>query len=114
MTGQYAPGVPSSKTHYLHVTMKIRPGQITRFNAVMAEVVPEMEARGWKLLGAWSNLIGRLDTVVDLWQVEDANAVLTTLTAAAGHPDFPRWYETLSDVVLEETLQLMLPLPYMR
>ena len=114
MTGQYAPGVPSSKAPYLHVTMKIRPGQMARFNAVMAEVVPEMEARGWTLLGAWSNLIGRLDTVVDLWQVEDANAVRTTLMAAAGHPDFPRWYETLSDVVLEETLQLMLPLPYMR
>ncbi len=93
--------------------MKIRPGQMSRFNEVMAEMVPEMEARGWKLVGAWSNLIGRLDTVVDLWQVEDANAVRTTLMATAGHPDFPRWYATLSDVVLEETLQLMLPLPYM-
>lgn len=86
---------------------------MARFHAVMAEMVPVMEERGWTLLGAWSTLIGRLDTVVDVWAVEDANAVRTTLAAAAGHPDFPRWHQELSEVVLEETLQLMLPLPYM-
>jgi hypothetical protein len=97
----------------LHVTLKIRPGQMRRFNAVMAEIVPAMEEQGWRLLGAWSSLIGRLDTVVDLWAVEDANAVGSTLTAVAGHPEFGRWYETLGEVVLEETLQLMTPVPYM-
>jgi hypothetical protein len=105
--------MPGSPSPCLHVTLEIRPGQMARFTAVMAEMVPAMEERGWKLLGAWSNLLGRLDTVVDVWEVEDANAVGSTLRAAAGHPDFPRWYEELSEVVLEETLQLMMPLPYM-
>ncbi len=97
----------------LHVTMKIRPGQMSRFIKVMVEVVPAMEERGWRLLGAWSNLIGRLDTVVDLWAVDDANAVGSTLSALAEHPEFGRWSQTLDDVVMEETLQLMLPVPYM-
>lgn len=105
--------MPGSRPPYLHVTMKIQPGQMARFTAVMAEMVPVLEERGWKLLGAWSNVIGRLDTVVDLWELEDANAVRSTLVAAAGHPDFPRWYQELSEVVAEETLQLMMPLPYM-
>lgn len=100
-------------TTVLHVTMKIRPTEVARFNAVMAEIVPALEERGWRLLGAWANLIGRLNTVVDVWAVDDANAVGSTLTALAGHPEFPRWFQTLNEVVLEETLQLMLPVPYM-
>ncbi|MDZ4828357.1 MAG: NIPSNAP family protein [Actinomycetota bacterium] len=103
----------ADRSTVLHVTLKIRPGQMGRFNAVMAEVVPAMEERGWRLLGAWSNLIGRLDTVIDLWALEDANAVGSTLTALAGHPESGRWYKALGEVVMEETLQLMLPVPYM-
>ncbi len=103
----------ADRSAVLHVTLKIRPGEMGRFHAVMAEIVPALEERGWRLLGAWSSLIGPLNTVVDLWEVEDANAVGAGLTALAGHPDFGRWYETLGEVVLDENLQLMQPVPYM-
>ncbi len=97
---------------YLQATLHVRQGKMGLFNATLKEMTPALEAEGWTLLGAYVNAIGRLNTVVDLWQIPDANSVQSTLGAVAKHPDMRRWAEALAEAVEEETIQLMVKTPY--
>ena len=97
---------------FLHATLKIRPGCTPRFNAVLAEMKPALEAEGWRLVGAWITTVGRLSQVVDVWELPDANAVTDVLGAVRHDRRFAGWYDELNAVVDEEVLQLMVKLPY--
>ena len=97
---------------FLHATLKIRPGMVPRFNAVLAEMKPALEAEGWRLVGAWTTTVGRLSEIVDVWELPDANAFSTALAAVSHAPSFPDWYAELSAVVEEEVLKLMTEAPY--
>jgi len=97
---------------FLHATIKIHPGCVPRFNAVLAQMKPALEAEGWRLVGAWITTVGRLSQVVDVWELPDANAVSDVLSAVRRNPRFPEWYEELNAIVDEEVLQLMVELPY--
>jgi hypothetical protein len=97
---------------FLHATIKVRPGCVPRFNAVLAQMKPALEAEGWRLVGAWITTVGRLSQVVDVWELPDANAVSDVLGAVRHHPTFPEWYEELNAIVDDEVLQLMTALPY--
>jgi hypothetical protein len=97
---------------YLHATLKIRPGMMPRFNAVLAEMRPALEREGWRLVGAWMTTVGRLSEIVDVWELPDANAVADVLGAVSHDPRFPDWYAELSAVVDEEVLKLMTKVPY--
>ncbi len=97
---------------YLHVTLKIRQGKMGLFNATLKEMVPVLEGEGWQLVGAWVTSIGRLNTVVDLWEMPDANAVASVLGAVGKHPEMRRWAAQLAESVEEETLQVMVKTPY--
>jgi hypothetical protein len=97
---------------YLQATLKIYQGQMEKFCAVMAGVVPILEERGWKLLGAYQNLIGRQNTIVDLWEIPDANSVEKVLGEASQLAAFRNAAAQLADVVEEEVLQLMFKVPY--
>jgi len=97
---------------FLQATLKVRPGCVPRFNAVLAEMRPALEAEGWRLVGAWITTVGRLSQVVDVWELPDANAVTDVLGAVRHDPRFAGWYEELNAVVDDEVLQLMVKLPY--
>jgi len=97
---------------YLHATLKIRPGMVPRFNAVLAEMKPALELQGWRLVGAWMTTVGRLSEIVDVWELPDANAVADVLGAVSKDPRFPVWYAELNAVVDDEVLKLMVKVPY--
>ena len=99
-------------TTFLHATLKIRPGSVSRFNAVLGEMKPALEAEGWRLVGAWSTTVGRLSEIVDVWELPDANAFSNVLAAVSHDPRFPLWYAELNAVVEEEVLKLMSKVPY--
>jgi hypothetical protein len=97
---------------YLHVTLKIYQGKVEKLCEILSHLVPLLEKRGWKLVGAYQNVIGRLNTVVDLWQLPDANAVESVLAAAWQEPEFQKWAAELEGCVEEEVLQIMTKVPY--
>ena len=72
---------------YVYANVKIEYGQLAAFNEAMVTVKRVMEANGWKLVGAWTTLIGDLHEVHDLWEVEDANVVPAAFAAAYQDPD---------------------------
>jgi hypothetical protein len=51
---------------------------------------PALEEAGWKLIGAYQSAIGPLNTVIDLWEVRDPNAVTETLACVGKKPDFAK------------------------
>src|SRR5262245_2688847 len=98
--------------YYLLATLKVKYGQQHKFNEVMSHLKSVLEKEGWKLLGAYENVIGRLNTVVDLWEVSRPNAVTETLATASRDKEFAEWAAHLPELVEEEVLQLMTKLPY--
>jgi hypothetical protein len=97
---------------YLQATLKIYQGQMEKFCGVMAGVVPILEERGWKLLAAYQNIIGRQNTIVDVWEIPDANSVEKTLGAVSQFAAFRDLVGQLNGVVEEEVLQVMTKASY--
>jgi NIPSNAP protein len=97
---------------YLQATLKIYQGKMEKFCKVMSGVVPLLEERGWKLLGAYQNLIGRQNSIVDVWEIPDANSVEKVLGAASQLKAFRDLVGELDDVVEEEVLQVLTKASY--
>ncbi len=99
-------------SYYLLATLKVKYGQQRKFYEVMSHLKPVLEKAGWKLVGAYENAIGRLNTVIDLWEIEDPNALPSTLAVASKDAEFVRWARHLPELVEEEVLQIMTKVPY--
>jgi NIPSNAP len=97
---------------YLHVTLKIRQGKMHQFCELMPRMVSEAERHGWKLLAAWSNIVGRLNVVVDLWEIADANSIPKQFSHLLALADWPQLEQRLAECVEDEVLQVMGRLPY--
>lgn len=96
----------------LHVTLKIRPGRLNEFCTLMSKLKPVAEAGGWKLLGSWTTLIGRLNVVVDIWEIKESSQVQSVFEAFFAHPKWPEWERQLGEYVEDEVTQLMLPVSF--
>jgi hypothetical protein len=92
---------------YVHATLKVRIGGYERFCDALAKMVPILETGGWKLVGAWVTRVGRVFTVIDLWELPDANTFFKATTTMRAHPGFPAIHEVLSDVVEEEIVTMV-------
>ena len=97
---------------YLQATLKIYQGKDGKILPGMAGVVPILEERGWKLLAAYQNIIGRQNTIVDIWEIPDANSVQRVLGIASQLTAFRELAGGLDDVVEEEVLQVMTKASY--
>jgi hypothetical protein len=97
---------------YVLANVTVKYGQLAGFNEAMVTVKRVMEANGWKLLGAWSTVIGDIHEVHDLWEVEDANAVSAGLAGAYEQPEFVQAAVQLSAIVDRESLRLLAKTPY--
>ena len=97
---------------YMLSTIKVRPGKMGDFCALMPQVVAIVEAQGWRLVGAFTHLGGRLNVVLDLWQIPDANALPSGIGALIAARDWPAISRGLADYVEDEFLQLMTKLPF--
>jgi len=104
--------VESNLPLYLQATLKVRAGKLEALSEVMKRVVPVLESHDWKLLGAWVNLVGRLNVVTDLWRVPAANAIPTGFIALMQELDWPDISRGLAECIEDETLQLMLRAPF--
>jgi hypothetical protein len=95
-------------------TLEVEAVGFGRFMALMGELVPILEGVGWQLEGAFMHTSGRLNTVVDLWRLEDYNHYGRGLAVLMAHPEFPRFSQTLGEVVRNETVVFLQQLQYPR
>lgn len=97
---------------HLQATLEIEAAGFERFVATMARAVPILESVGWKLDGAFMHCTGRLNSVVDLWRLEDYNHYERGMQALMNHADFPQIRQALAETVRNETLVFMQRLAY--
>jgi len=92
---------------YLQASIKLRAGKLPNFISLLNTLTPVVDKHGWKLLGSYASVIGRLNTVVDFWELPDA----TALQAALSDPEMAKYAPQISEIVEDETLTLLTKLP---
>ena len=97
---------------YVYANVKVKYGQLPAFYEQMVTIKRVMEENGWKLVGAWSTVIGDIHEVHDLWQVEDANAVPAGFAGAFEDPEFAAASTALAAIADREVLSLVTKTPY--
>lgn len=91
-------------TVYMQSTLELRAGDMTQFEAVMKELVALVEAQGWRLITAISQISGRLHTAIDIWSMPDLGAYERGLTALRTSPQFPDMAKALAAAIERETV----------
>jgi hypothetical protein len=89
---------------YVHVTLEVKASGVSRFIEAMREIVPLLEGWGWKLAGAYMQRTGKLNTIIDVWEIPDYNFFDAVLQKFAAHPRFPALKAVLDENVISETI----------
>jgi hypothetical protein len=97
---------------YVYANVKVKYGQLLPFYEAMVTIKRVMEANGWKLIGAYSTVIGDIHEVHDLWEVEDANTVPNGFAGAFEDPEFAKAAAQIAAVADREVLSLVTKTPY--
>jgi hypothetical protein len=97
---------------YVYANVKLKYGQLPAFYEAMVTIKRVMEAHGWRLVGAWSTLIGDLHEVHDIWEVQDANGVPAAFASAYEDPEFVEAAAQIATVTDREVLTLLTKTPY--
>lgn len=99
---------------YVHARLKLRIGTYDEFCEAIKHQVPILEAHGWKLIGAWTTVVGQVCTVVDLWELPDANAFFDALAEWRKSEHFSDFRTVTSKAIIEEDISMMKKTPYSR
>lgn len=97
---------------YVYGNVKVKYGQLAAFNEAMVTIKRIMESNGWKLIGAWSTVIGDIHEVHDIWEVADANTVPAAFAAAFEDPEFVAASANIAAAADREVLSLLTKTPY--
>jgi len=92
---------------YVHANVKVKYGQLPASYEAMVTIRRVMEQNGWKLVGAWSTVIGDIHEVHDMWEVEDANAVPAGFAAAYEDSESVQASAQLATIADREVLSLV-------
>jgi quinol monooxygenase YgiN len=92
---------------YLQATAKLRPGKREEFVSLLNTLLPVVGKHGFKLLGSYMNVVGRLNTIVDLWELPDANALKTLLS----DPELQRYAPQFNEIIEDEQNVFLTKLP---
>ncbi|MBS0274205.1 MAG: NIPSNAP family protein [Proteobacteria bacterium] len=101
-------------TAYLHVTLEVDAAGMARFIETMGEAVSLLEGWGWKLQGAFIQRTGKLNTVIDVWELENFAHFDLGLQKFRVHPRFAAIKKALDETVKSETIVFADRAPYMR
>jgi len=92
---------------YLHYSIKLRAGRLQDFVSLLNSLTPVMAKHGWKLLGSYASVVGRLNTVVDLWELPNEAAI----QAALSDSEVAKIASRFGEIIEDQTLILLNKLP---
>ncbi len=78
----------------------------------MAEIKPIVESAGWRLDRAFFHRTGRLNVVIDIWELDDFNAYDKGIEALRHHPEFSKIKKTLDECLMSEDIVFLQTAPY--
>ena len=97
---------------YLIANIQVRATRMSDFKAAMARIKAITGEAGWKLAAAYALRTGRLNMVIDIWELRDFDHMDAGMQALATHAEFPRIQAILQETVVEETLSFADALDY--
>ena len=102
--GRGSASQPAESTYlFAHITLK--PGMVAKFTETLGEVALLFEKHGgWKLQGCYLQADGAETTVIDVWEIPNADTVQATLAAAPEDPASQRLLPQIQECVESETL----------
>ena len=86
-------------------SIKLHPGKLPDFIALINEVTPVVAKHGWKLMGSYASVVGRLNAVLDLWELPEPNAVVKAM------PELHQFRTRIAAIVEDEVVTIMTKLP---
>lgn len=92
---------------YLQASIKLRAGKLQDFVSLINGLTPVVAKHGWKLLGSYATAVGRLNTVMDLWELPNEAA----LQAALSDSEMAKHQPRISEIIEDEVLTLLNKLP---
>ena len=92
---------------YLQASLKLRAGKLQDFVSLLNSLTPVLGKHGWKLLGSYVSVVGRLNTVVDLWELPNEAAIQAPVTDS----EIAKYALRIAEIVEDETLTLLNKLP---
>ncbi|WP_394830092.1 hypothetical protein LVJ94_26650 [Pendulispora rubella] len=93
---------------YLHVTVLLKADGLETFVQHMAELLPHFERVGWRLVTACGNVTGRQRTIVHVWRIPSADAVLRLERELGALQSF----QAINACIEDEWMEIMTALPY--
>lgn len=97
---------------YFQATIEVRAAGFAKFMETIARVVELAEGAGWELVGAYVQRSGRLQTVIDIWKLEDFNHFDRGMQALRESPQFAEIGAALAETVERETIVFLDAAPY--
>jgi hypothetical protein len=97
---------------YVHATLRIKIGQYDRFCEEMGQQIPVIESFGMKLVGAWVTVVGPICTVIDLWELSDANAYFEAMGRWKSSDAAKSFRGISGELIQEELVTMVNKLPY--
>lgn len=97
---------------YLIATLELSYGGVADFLRIAPLVREAMESRGCKMLNAMMQGVGRLNTIVHLWDIPSANHYFEAVEGLKADPRFPEIIQALANAVVNETLVFAEDTPY--
>lgn len=89
---------------YLHVSVKLKMGaSFGQYKETVRKAKPVFERHGWHLLHSFTTVVGRVNSVVNIWEVPSAAAVESGLFDR----DLAAALPLIREVVEDEVLTLM-------
>jgi hypothetical protein len=92
---------------YMTAQIKLYPGKLQAFIELLNELTPVLGKHGIKLLGSYAGVVTRLNTVLDLWELPDPNAVEKLLS----DPELQKHGPRIAEIIEDEVLSIMTKLP---
>ena len=92
---------------YLEYSIKLRAGRLQDFVSLLNSLTPVVAKHGWKLLGSYATVVGRLNTVVDLWELPNEAAI----QAAMSDSEVAKIASRFGEIIEDQTLTLLNKLP---
>jgi NIPSNAP len=92
---------------YLQYSATLKAGRLQDFVSVLTSLTPIVAKYGWKLLGSYATVLGRLNTVIDLWELPDETAV----QAAMADPEVAKHALRFGELTEDQSLNLVKKLP---
>ncbi len=97
---------------YMLANITFKYGLAAEVAAIVGELVPLLERRGWKLVGAYQPIIGDFGHILDVWELESADDVGRVLAEVSADPEFTAIAAKLTGLVENETLEIAVKTSY--